>query len=107
MFRYGLAFALCVAATAVADQDSDGIAVTGQGTINAPPDLFELAVGVSAQDLDLDKARQEVARRSAKVTATAKSFPLDRARSFTTGFSIRPNYNYERFLGYTVYLSMR
>jgi uncharacterized protein YggE len=68
------------------------ISVVGEGTIDAPPNAFVLSIGIHARDKDIEKARGEVASRSAAVIAAARSFPIDPSRTFTSNFTIYPQY---------------
>jgi len=68
------------------------IEVSAEGVMDTPPDAFVLTVGIHARDKDLDKARAEVSRRSARMIEAAKPYPVDRARTFTSSFMIRPIY---------------
>jgi uncharacterized protein YggE len=96
MLRLPLIVALIVLlpAFALADGASGArsIEVSAEGVMDAVPDAFVLTAGIHTRDKDLDKARADASARSAKMIEAAKAFPVDRARTFTSSFMIRPIY---------------
>jgi len=71
------------------------IEVSAEGVMDVAPDAFVLMVGIRARDKDLDKAREDASKRSARIIEAAKAFAVDRARTFTSSFMIRPIYREE------------
>jgi uncharacterized protein len=89
---------LVVSACALGAEGSGprSIEVSAEGVMDAPPDAFVLTVGIHARDKDLDKARAEASSRSARMIEAAKAFAVDRARTFTSSFIIRPIYQEQK-----------
>lgn len=101
--------AACAAAAGGADADTRPVvSTTGEGVVDASPDLFILTIGINTRDKDIDKARKNLAERARKVVEAARKFPLDRARTFTSSLNISLAYgNDGSFLGHDVGQTIR
>lgn len=85
------------------------VEVSAEGVVDAAPDAFVLTAGIHARGKNLDQARKDASTASVQMTEVAKKFPIDRARTFTSSFMIRPIYHYEtgEFLTFDVSQTIR
>jgi uncharacterized protein YggE len=91
-----------------AAENKSVVSVTGEGVVDAPPDLFILTVGINTRDTDIDKARKNLAERASKVVEAARKFPLDRARTFTSSLNVSLAYGADgRFIGHDIGQTIR
>lgn len=72
---------------------SNGISVSGQGTISVKPDVAYVSLGVETLDTDATKARKANDAAMAKVIAAVKGFGVTDEDITTTNFSIYPRYD--------------
>ena len=89
-----------------ADTTTNGITVTGQGIVTAPPDTVTLQLGVSVQAASVADARQQAATAANAVTAAVKADGVVDADVQTVQFDINPQYttqnNQQVLTGYRV-----
>src|SRR5438874_538885 len=96
LMMIGLSMLVVSAGALAADAAAQrSIEVSAEGVMDVAPDAFVLMVGIRARDKDLDKAREDASKRSARIIEAAKAFAVDRARTFTSSFMIRPIYREE------------
>jgi uncharacterized protein YggE len=99
----------CQGDTTVNSQPADttGIAVSGHGEVQAPPDIGFLDVGVQVTAPNVADARDRAAKAADAVISALKKDGVDEKDIKTTGFSIQPQYDYRngnepRITGYMV-----
>ena len=73
---------------------NSGIVVTGQGQIEAVPDIAYLSLGVSSQALTVAQAQSDAANAMTAVMKVLKDKGIADADITTTGFNINPVYDY-------------
>ena len=72
-----------------------GIAVSGQGTVSADPDLAVLVLGVEARGRTVAAARDDAAAAMGRVVDALRAQGVTQQDVQTRHFSIRPEYRYD------------
>ncbi len=71
------------------------IAVTGQGEVQAEPDLAYLTLGVESRKPKLEDARADVARTIDAVLKLTRDLKIDQKLVRATRINVQPEYNWE------------
>ncbi|WFD09281.1 SIMPL domain-containing protein [Tepidibacter hydrothermalis] len=87
--------------------NNDGtISVVGTGSIQVPPDMATVTVGVVTQDKDLEKAQAENSKLSNNVIKGLNDIGIEDEDIQTINYSVRTNYDYingkQKFRNYEV-----
>lgn len=87
--------------------NNDGsISVVGIGTIQVPPDMATVTVGVITQDKDLEKAQTENTKLSNNVIKGLNNIGIEDKDIQTVNYSVKTNYDYingkQKFRNYEV-----
>jgi uncharacterized protein YggE len=88
-------FALSSAALAAEADRPRTVAVTGQGEVQAEPDLAYLTLGVESRKLKLEEARADVARTIDAVLKLTRDLKIDQKLVRSTRINVQPEYNWE------------
>jgi uncharacterized protein YggE len=82
--------------------------VTGSGSASAPPDVARIRAGVRCDADDVSGALDDVAARSAALSAAARDHGVGAADLRTTGTGVHPRHDREgaTVVGYTAYQSL-
>jgi len=83
---------------------TDTFSVTGEGKVNAPPDIALVSVGVQAQAPSVKAVQDQLNKNINAVSAAVKSTGVDAKDIQTSGYNINPMYDYnggaQRITGY-------
>lgn len=71
------------------------VAVSGQGEIQAEPDLAHVTLGVEARKPKLEEARAEVARTIDAVLKLTRDLKIDQTLVRSTRINVQPEYNWD------------
>ncbi len=84
---------------------TDTFNVTGEGTVDAKPDIATLNVGISAQGTTVKTVQEQINTAINKVAGAIKSLGVDQKDIQTSNYNINPTYDYtgstQRITGYT------
>jgi uncharacterized protein YggE len=83
-----------VALAAEADRPRT-VAVSGQGEIQAEPDLAHVTLGIESRKPKLDEARAEVSRTVDAVLKLTRDLKIDQKLVRATRISVQPEYNWD------------
>lgn len=85
---------------------SNGVHVTGNGKVSAPPDIAIISLGVEATEPKVSKARSVAAAAMNNIVSTLRRNKIDDSSIKTSHFNIQPQYQYLReqrkLVGYRV-----
>ena len=96
-YRFVLpAFLIVCAVSALADEGSRTVNVTGIAGVTARPDRARINMAIQARDIDMGAARQQVIAVTQKFLDLCDQLGLDRDHVRTTGLTIRPEYRWDR-----------
>ena len=79
-----------------ADDVPRTISVSGQGSVETPPDRATLRLSIVARDANVATAQAEAAEVTARVIALAKELDIPDSRVDTMSASVRPDYRWNR-----------
>ncbi len=84
--------------------ETNGISVSGSGSVSLKPDVATISLGVETMDADAAKARKTNDEAMTKVLAAVKGFGIADGDIETTNFNIYPRYEEkgQKITGYTV-----
>lgn len=90
--------------TATAQQSADAteqrtprvISVSGEGVVEAVPDIASIVIGVVTQAATAREAVSENTTATAAVLASLNEAAIEKRDIATSGFSVQPRYNYQR-----------
>lgn len=91
-----LATCLLVTLAAAADDDRRSVSVTGEASVIATPDKAIINMGVEARNIDLQAARDRVARVAAEFLKLTEELGIEEGKVQTTGLTMRPEYRWDR-----------
>ena len=90
------------------------LTVSGEAKVEVPPDFIELDVLISAEDQDVDDAKESVDARTRDVVDAIKAFKIENEDLVFSGLTVDQSYRYDRndnakLTGYEVarYISIR
>ena len=81
---------------AAADEVPRTISVSGQGSVETPPDRATLILSIVARDTSVARAQGEAADVTARVLALAEALGIPGNRVDTMSASVRPDYRWNR-----------
>ncbi|MDJ0928775.1 MAG: SIMPL domain-containing protein [Gammaproteobacteria bacterium] len=90
------AVCLFIVLPAAAEEDSRSVSVTGTASVIATPDKALINMGVEARNMDLQAARDRVARVAANFLKLADKLGIPEGKVQTTGLTMRPEYRWDR-----------
>lgn len=82
--------------SALADEGSRTVSVTGIAAVTARPDRARINMGIQARDIDMGAARQQVIEVTQRFLGLCDQLGLSRDDVRTTGLTIRPEYRWDR-----------
>lgn len=88
-------FVLSGSAVAAEAERPRTVAVTGQGEVQAEPDLAYLTLGVESRKATMEDARAEVARTIEAVLKLTRDLKIDQKLVRSTRINVQPEYNWD------------
>lgn len=93
------------------DKATNRFKVLGKGTVSVRPDVAEVVIGVTTENLQLQEAQEENAKKVQQIIDGVKGIGVLPRHIQTERFSIRPSYDYidgkQIFRGYEVSNSLK
>ena len=87
---------ILLSTVALADETPRSISVSGEGSVETPPDRATLVFSIVARDDDVGRAQAEAADVTAKVLALTDELGIPDSRVDTMSASVRPDYRWNR-----------
>lgn len=88
-------FSVSTAALAAEAERPRTVAVSGQGEVQAEPDLAHVTLGIESRKLKLEEARAEVARTVEAVLKLTRELKIDQKLVRATRINVQPEYNWD------------
>jgi uncharacterized protein YggE len=108
-----LQFLVTSAAWADDDQPPRQVNVSGSAVITATPDQATLRLGIQSRNMNLQGARDQVAKVAGDFLQLSRKLGIDESQVQTTGLTLRPEYRWDQegqkqqFSGYFVQRSLQ
>ncbi|MBI5358514.1 SIMPL domain-containing protein [Candidatus Amesbacteria bacterium] len=92
--------------SSVVTQKTDLFTVSGEGKVTVTPDVAILSLGMSAKKNTVKSAQTEANTVVNNLTKAIKEFGVDDKDIKTTNFSVYPDYDNSRIVGYNVNINL-
>jgi len=87
---------LIASVSAMADDVTQTVSVTGNGLVSTEPDLATVRMSIVSRAKDLDTAQAGAAKVTAKILSLIDKLDVERNKVDTTGATVRPDYRWNR-----------